>query len=249
MSSKLKKTYIENNTNSESNLLIIAEHAGNLIPFEFGNLGLNDDDSRRHISYDIGVFGICRILSKTIKDHIIMSRYSRLLVDLNRGINSPDCIRHLSDGTIIPRNKNLEEKDKKLRIKQFYHPFHKRLFDIILTKKIEIIVSIHSFTPKLFEENVPRPWHCGILYGCSENLGKHCIEFLKQKYKLMVGDNEPYGVNNNDDYIISKFGDKQSIPAIIIEIRQDLISDYKGQKIWSNIVKNLIKNCLYNYEN
>ena len=49
--------------------------------------------------------------------------------------------------------------------------------------------------------------------------------------------------------MISKFGDKQSIPAIIIEIRQDLISDYKGQKIWSNIVKNLIKNCLYNYEN
>ena len=249
MSRKLKKNYIEKNTNSETNLLIIAEHAGNLMPFEFGNLGLNDDDSRRHISYDIGVFGICRILSKTIKDHIIMSRYSRLLVDLNRGINSPDCIRHLSDGTIIPRNKNLEEKDKKLRIKQFYHPFHKRLFDIVLTKKIEIIISIHSFTPKLFVENVPRPWHCGILYDCSENLGKHCIEFLKQKYKLMVGDNEPYGVKNNDDYIISKFGDKQSIPAIIIEIRQDLISDYKGQKKWCNIVKNLITSCLYNYNN
>ena len=112
MSSRLKKTYIEKNTNSETKLLIIAEHAGNLIPSEFDNLGLNDDDRRRHISYDIGVFGLCRILSETIKDHIIMSRYSRLLVDLNRGINSPDCIRHLSDGTIIPRNKSLEEKDK-----------------------------------------------------------------------------------------------------------------------------------------
>ena len=170
MSSRLKKTYIEKNTNSETKLLIIAEHAGNLIPHEFDNLGLNADDRRRHISYDIGVFGICRILSETIKDHIIMSRYSRLLVDLNRGINSPDCIRHLSDGTIIPRNKSLEEKDKIFRLKQFYHPFHKRLFEIILTKKIEIIISIHSFTPKLFVENVPRPWHCGILYDCSENL-------------------------------------------------------------------------------
>ena len=65
----------------------------------------------------------------------------------------------------------------------------------------------------------------------------------------MVGDNEPYGVNNNSDYIISKFGDKQSIPAIIIEIRQDLISDFKGQKKWSNIVKNLITSCLYYYKN
>ena len=249
MSSRLKKTYIEKNTNSDTKLLIIAEHAGNLIPSEFDNLGLNDDDRRRHISYDIGVFEICRILSETTKEHIIMSRYSRLLVDLNRGINSPDCIRHLSDGTIIPRNKSLEEKDKIFRLKQFYHPFHKRLFEIILTKKIEIIISIHSFTPKLFVENVPRPWHCGILYDCSENLGKHCIDFLKQKYKLMVGDNEPYGVNNSSDYIISKFGDKQSIPAIIIEIRQDLISDFKGQKKWSNIVKNLITSCLYYYNN
>ena len=98
-------------------------------------------------------------------------------------------------------------------------------------------------------ENVSRPWHCGILYDCSENLGKHCIDFLKQNYKLMVGDNEPYGVNNSSDYIISKFGDKQAIPAIIIEIRQDLISDFKGQKKWSNIVKNLITSCLYYYNN
>ena len=65
MSSRLKKTYIEKNTNSETKLLIIAEHAGNLIPSEFDNLGLNDDDRRRHISYDIGVFEICRILSET----------------------------------------------------------------------------------------------------------------------------------------------------------------------------------------
>ncbi len=249
MNSKSKKIYIEKNTNSKSNLLIIAEHAGNLIPLEFGNLGLNENDRRRHISHDIGIFGMCKLLSKNIEDHIIMSKYSRLLVDLNRGINSPDCIRNLSDGTIIPRNNSLEEQDKKLRIKQFYNPFHKRLFDIISKKRKEIIFSIHSFTPKLFEENILRPWHCGILYGCSENLGKYCINFLKQKYELIVGDNEPYGAKNNNDYIISKFGDKQSIPAIIIEIRQDLISDYKGQKIWSNIVKNLIKNCLYNYEN
>ena len=86
MSNRLKKTYIEKNTNSETKLLIIAEHAGNLIPPEFDNLGLNDDDRRRHISYDIGVFGICRILSEITKDHIIMTRYSRLLVDLKRGM-------------------------------------------------------------------------------------------------------------------------------------------------------------------
>ena len=242
-----KKAYIERNTKSRSNLLIIAEHAGNEIPLEFSNLGLSDYDRGRHISYDIGVLGICKLLSMKINDHIIMSKYSRLLVDLNRSMNSTDFIRYLSDGTIIPKNNNLGEKNKDLRIKEFYKPFHDRLFDIISAKKIKIIFSIHSFTPKLVEEKISRPWQCGILYGCSENLGKKCIDFLKNKYNLIVGDNKPYGVNNDDDYIISKFGDKKSIPAIIIEIRQDLISDNRGQKLWSGIINSMIKACLYTY--
>ena len=84
--------------------------------------------------------------------------------------------------------------------------------------------------------------------GISEKLGNNCIDFLKHNYKFKVGNNEPYGVNNNDDYIISKFGDKKSIPSIIIEIRQDLISDFKGQKTWRKIIQNMIENCLYNYQ-
>ena len=78
-----KKAYIERNTKSRSNLLIIAEHAGNEIPLEFSNLGLSDYDRGRHISYDIGVLGVCKLLSMKINDHIIMSKYSRLLVDLS----------------------------------------------------------------------------------------------------------------------------------------------------------------------
>ena len=248
MNTKSKKTFSERNTKSKSQLLIIAEHAGNEIPVELSNLGLNKNDLRRHISHDIGVYGVCEFLSKKVKDQIILSKFSRLLVDLNRGINSPDCIRHFSDGSFIPFNIGLAENEKKSRIRKFYIPFHEKLSDIISTKKIKIIFSIHSFTPKLREENIQRPWHCGILYGLSEKLGNYCIDFLRHNYKFKVGNNEPYGVNNNDDYIISKFGDKKTIPSIIIEIRQDLISDYKGQKTWSEIIQNMIENCLYNYQ-
>ena len=98
MNTKSKKTFSERNTKSKSQLLIIAEHAGNEIPVELSNLGLNKNDLRRHISHDIGVCGVCEFLSKKVKDQIILSKFSRLLVDLNRGINSPECIRHFSDG-------------------------------------------------------------------------------------------------------------------------------------------------------
>ena len=56
MNTKSQKTFSERNTKSKSQLLIIAEHAGNEIPVELRNLGLNKNDLRRHISHDIGVY-------------------------------------------------------------------------------------------------------------------------------------------------------------------------------------------------
>ena len=75
MNTKSKKTFSERNTKSKSQLLIIAEHAGNEIPVELRNLGLNKNDLRRHISHDIGVYGVCEFLSKKVKDQIILSKF------------------------------------------------------------------------------------------------------------------------------------------------------------------------------
>ena len=171
MNTKSKKTFSERNTKSKSQLLIIAEHAGNEIPVELRNLGLNKNDLRRHISHDIGVYGVCEFLSKKVKDQIILSKFSRLLVDLNRGINSPDCIRHFSDGSFIPFNIGLAENEKNQGLENFIFLFMKNYHILYQQKKLKLyfqfIVLLQNYVKKIFKG-------LGIVeffMACRKNLG------------------------------------------------------------------------------
>jgi len=60
------------NKRSNSKLLITVEHAGNLIPKKV-NLGLNKQDSSRHISYDIGIKGVALEICKKTDFKCILS--------------------------------------------------------------------------------------------------------------------------------------------------------------------------------
>ena len=41
-------------------------------------------------------------------------------------------------------------------------------------------------------------------------------------------------------------GDDRNIPAILIEIRQDLITTVKGQKEWAELMVSMINSCFQN---
>ena len=118
-----KNVFQVENKRSNNKLLITVEHAGNLIPKKL-NLGLNKQDLSRHISYDIGIKGVALEICKKTNFKCILSRYSRLVVDLNRPHNSKECIREKSDGSIILGNKNLSTNEKKERLLNYHIPFH-----------------------------------------------------------------------------------------------------------------------------
>mgnify|MGYP003330452531 CR=1 FL=1 len=219
------------NIMSQKNLLITVEHAGNDIPYELNELGLSNVERMRHISYDIGIKGVAHHLSAATGFRCIFSRYSRLLVDLNRPIYSPECIRAQSDGTQIPGNIDLTSREKRERIIKYHKPFHDLVETTIDQTKPKVLISLHSFTPKLNEEKKWRPWDCGILYGSSWSLGQGCIEFLRKFDSLIVGDNEPYKIEKGGDYTVPNHGDGRGIPAVLVEIRQDLIEENNTQSI------------------
>ena len=50
---------------------------------------------------------------------------------------------------------------------------------------------------------------------------------------LVVGDNEPYSVDDESDYTIPQHGEKRVIPHVLIEIRHDLIEDAADQSEWA----------------
>ncbi len=59
------------------------------------------------------------------------------------------------------------------------------------------------------------------------------LTLLRAEGDLVVGDNEPYAVDDTTDYTIPVHGEARGLMNTGIEIRQDLIADQAGQKQWA----------------
>ena len=230
------------NENKESNFLIICDHASNRIPSEYKNLGLKEEILTTHIAYDLGVKEVAIDLSKRLQSPLVMSDFSRLLIDANRGIDDPTLIMKISDGKIISGNKDISFlrncNEKKHRITSYYNTYHNKISEIInrsLKKNIiPAIISIHSFTPS-FGGN-KRSTELGILWDSDSRLPDIFFSYLNKNYKdINVGNNKPYtGRMKNDS--LYRHGTKQGLANILLEIRQDLIIDSGKQIEFSKLI-------------
>jgi predicted N-formylglutamate amidohydrolase len=70
---------------SDSPVLFVCDHASNKLPVEYGGLGLSPELFETHIASDIGAADVTRTLAGEFGATAIMARWSRLLIDLNRG--------------------------------------------------------------------------------------------------------------------------------------------------------------------
>jgi predicted N-formylglutamate amidohydrolase len=97
---------------------------------------------------------------------------------------------------------------------------------------------MHSFTPVF--KSVARPWQIGVLYNRDSRFAHVLMEFLRRETGLMVGDNEPYAVADATDYTIPIHGERRNLHHVAIEIRQDLITDEAGQRMWAALLVRLL---------
>ena len=216
-------------------LVLVADHAGRELPEQYGDLGLPASEFDRHIAYDIGVEGVTRALAKLLGVPAVMARFSRLLIDPNRGDDDPTLIRQLYDGTIIPANYPLNEEERQRRIENYYRPYQQAVGSVIAsvaeaTGAAPFVFSVHSFTP--FMQGRARPWHAGVLWDSDPRAVQPLIELLSAWPGLIVGDNEPYdGALRGDTMyrhcIVNGYA------HALLEIRQDLIADENGQLEWA----------------
>jgi predicted N-formylglutamate amidohydrolase len=220
---------------ADAGLILLCDHAGNALPPAYGTLGLPADQLKRHIAYDIGAAAVTRAMAAALDVPAIMTRYSRLLIDPNRGRDDPTQIMRLSDGAVIPGNRHLDEAERERRTRLYYEPYH-RAIDAVIDACVAAgtapaILSIHSFTESW--KAVPRPWHIGILWdGKEERLARPLLERLYAEGDLIVGENEPYAGQLEGD-CLWQHGTCRSLVNAIVEIRQDLIRDAQGQAQWA----------------
>ena len=227
---------------SSAKLLIVADHASNYIPKKYNNLGLSKKEIMTHKAYDPGIQDLAIKLSKKFDSHLVLGNYSRLLIDCNRDINDPTLISVISDRKLIFGNKNITKHERNYRINKMYKPYHEKIEKKILENKINVIISLHSFNP-IFKGK-KRNLKYGILSNQDRRLSDLIIDDLKKK-KNIVGDNEPYKGSLIGDTLY-KHALKKGIHHSLIEIRNDLLSNFKKIDHVSNLMYRVINKSIKN---
>ncbi|MDR3420398.1 MAG: N-formylglutamate amidohydrolase [Xanthobacteraceae bacterium] len=230
------------NAAGPSPFLLVADHAGNAMPRALGWLGIGEAECRRHIAWDIGIAGLGRILADALGATLIRQNYSRLVIDCNRPPGAATSIPEVSELTAIPGNAALSDADKAARARAIFWPYHARIEAELERRKkagrAAALIALHSFTPVF--KGVPRSWHAALLYHRDPRLARRLLELLKLETGLIVGDNEPYFVSDETDYTIPVHGERRGLPHALIEIRQDLIADKKGEWEWGERLARLL---------
>ncbi|MGB3807369.1 MAG: N-formylglutamate amidohydrolase [Erythrobacter sp.] len=211
-------------------IVCVADHASNFVPDDV-SLGIAPELLDTHIALDIGVDGVASRLARRHDIPAHVARVSRLVVDLHREEDHPKVVPTESDGHLIPGNigANVET-----RLDRFHRPYHAALADWLDAANPELILSIHSFTPRLETENEVRPWEIGLLYNEDDRAARHAIRLFGE-LGLSVGDNEPYsGVKLNAT--MNRHAEAHGRPYCAIEIRQDLVATRAEQSRWAAMI-------------
>jgi predicted N-formylglutamate amidohydrolase len=224
--------------------LIVCDHASNAIPPGYGTLGLPPEALDRHIAYDIGAADVTRALAGILGAPAVLSTYSRLLIDPNRGLNDPTLVMRYSDGAVVPGNATIDAPEIGRRSRLFWTPYRNEIAATVgammKTGEPPALISIHSFTPVM--RSLDRPWKIGILWDRDDRTPKPLIEALLLEPDLSageVGDNEPYdGALAGDT--IDAIATSRGLSNALIEIRQDLIADRRSASAWAERLARLL---------
>jgi predicted N-formylglutamate amidohydrolase len=225
------------NKSGSSPVVLLCEHASNFIPPEYAGLGVPSDELERHIAWDIGAAGVTRRLSQLIDAPAFVGQYSRLLIDLNRPLTSPTSIVTRSESTDIPGNASLDPTERSRRAVLYFEPFHQAVTQLLEERQRAghptLIVAVHSFTPTFHGD--ARPWQAGIIYDKGTAFAEATLDRLRlHDTALNVGANVPYAVAPEDYYGLLVYGDYAGNPALLVEIRQDLLAQPEQQHEWAH---------------
>lgn len=218
---------------SQRAFLVVCDHASNALPDAYGSLGLALGDRQRHIAWDVGARGVALALARKLDCPAVLGGTSRLLIDLNRGIDDASSILAESDGSTVPGNLAVDDGERAVRVRQFHAPYHAWI-DAYLEEQHAlgvrpILVSVHSFSPSL--GNRERPWPVAILWNRARAPVAALIDwFAARGYR--VGDNQPYDARILPGWTLEHHALRRDLPHVLLEVRSDGIETSQAQQAW-----------------
>mgnify|MGYP006199918071 FL=1 len=229
----MNEAYRQLGTPIRGGIVCTADHASNHVPADIP-LGIPAHLLGEHIAVDIGTEAIAELLAR---DHAIpahIAAVSRLVCDLNREEEAPGLVPDSSDGYAIPGNVGA---DREGRLTRFHRPYHTALEQWLAAAEPKLILSLHSFTPRLATSDAARPWQVGVLYNTDDRAARIAIPMLAAE-GLNVGDNLPYS-GRDLNFTMNRHAEAKGRPYLGIEIRQDLAQNPEDHARWAHILANI----------
>ncbi|OCJ05096.1 N-formylglutamate amidohydrolase [Rhizobium sp. AC44/96] len=233
--------------NGPSPLLVICEHASRRLPERFGTLGLSEEALRSHIAWDPGALAVARGISEALDATLVYQRFSRLIYDCNRPPESPGAMPEKSEVYDIPGNARLGDEERHARTKALYIPFHDAIRALIRDRKARgqetVIATVHSFTP--IYHGKTRAVEIGILHDEDSRLADGMLEAAEAgPHRYKIERNEPYGPADGVTHTLILHGVSNGFRNVMIEVRNDLISDETGQGVMAGYLTGLLQQSL-----
>jgi predicted N-formylglutamate amidohydrolase len=225
----VNEAWIDIPGDAASGMLLIGDHASSHVPGGI-DLGVSTELMGQHVAIDIGVAPLGEALCIALGCPGILGGVSRLVIDLNREEDAPGLIPEASDGNPIPANAGLSDEDRAKRIAGYWRPYHDHIEGLIAEARPKLLISLHSFTPRLATSAEARPWQIGILYNRDERAARIALPLLTQR-GIVAGDNLPYS-GKVLNATMNRHGEGNQIAYLGIEVRQDLIGDAAGVARW-----------------
>jgi predicted N-formylglutamate amidohydrolase len=221
-----------------ASVLLVCDHASNAVPAALDSLGLTPAALTRHIAWDIGAAPLTRALADRLDAPAVLCGYSRLVVDCNRHPSDPTAFLEVSDGEVVPGNRDLGDPDRERRLDGIFRPYHQeieaRLARIRSRAIVPALIAVHSFTPRML--GIDRPWHVGILWDTDPRIPVPLLDRLSSLTDVMVGNNEPYSGRHPSDYTVDRHAERTGLPHVCLEIRQDLLADTQAIERWADLL-------------
>ena len=213
------------NPDRRGELVLTCEHASCAVPVEYDDLGLDDEQLREHIGWDVGAGGLTEVLAQRLGVPAVQSGVSRLLIDCNRDLADHDLIVSASHGVPVPGNQDIDAVERERRIHEFYEPYHDAIDHVLATRQDALLLSVHSFTPVL--NGRERRFDAGVLFDSgvaeAEQFGAGLASAgLKVRY------NQPYSGLDGLIFSARTHGMRHGLRYLELEVNNRLLRDAAG---------------------
>ena len=204
----------------DGRLVFTCEHASNALhdPWQWPEADRWLVDT--HWASDIGAGAFTRRVAALMNAPAVLSKFSRLLIDPNRPLDSDTLFRQNADGHQVHLNEGLLETDRQQRIDRFYRPYHAAVSQMVRRSRGDTVFSIHSFTDNY--EGDARTLEIGVLFDDDEEPAYRLIGHLASA-GFHVLPNEPWSGKGGLAYSPVRHAKERGWTALEIEVRQDLI--------------------------